>query len=162
MNALKKIYYNFATQYFSETTLLQLQWTRKLLPFYLKMIKKKTYKIGGQFLYYALTKILSNRLKPALEHAISIEQTCGLPNRSIFSNLFTINHGNTKNINSFIISIDQEKAFDKVDRDFLYQITQKLGYFEIFIKFIKNCTKTRYQLSLITTCFLPPSPYLEE
>ena len=102
------------------------------------MIKKKTYKIGGQFLYYALTKILSNRLKPALEHAISIEQTCGLPNRSIFSNLFTINHGNTKNINSFIISIDQEKAFDKVDRESLYEIMQKLGYPEIFIKFIKK------------------------
>ena len=69
--------------------------------------------------YKILTKILSNRLKPTLQHAISIEQTCGIPNRSIFSNLFTIreiiNHSNTKNINSFIISVDQEKAFDKVD-----------------------------------------------
>ena len=40
--------------------------------------------------YKILTKILSNRLKPTLEHTISIEQTCGIPNRSIFSNLFTI------------------------------------------------------------------------
>ena len=71
-----------------------------------------------------------------------MEQTCGIPNRSIFSNLFTlreiINHSNTKNINSFIFSIDQEKAFDKVDREFLYQIMRKLGYSEIFIKFIKK------------------------
>ena len=92
--------------------------------------------------YKVLTKILSNRLKPTLEHTISIEQTCGIPNRSIFSNLFTIreiiNHSNTKNINSFIISIDQEKAFDKVDREFLYQIMRKLGYSEIFIKFIEK------------------------
>ena len=84
----------------------------------------------------------SNRLKPTLEHTISIEQTCGIPNRSIFSNLFTIreiiNHSNTKNISSLIISIDQEKAFDKVDREFLYQIMRKLGYSEIFIKFIKK------------------------
>ena len=65
-----------------------------------------------------LTKILSKRLKPTLEHTISIEQTCGIPNRSVFSNVFTIpeiiNHSNTKNINFFIISVDQEKAFDKV------------------------------------------------
>ena len=89
-----------------------------------------------------MTKILSNRLKSKVKHTISIEQTCGIPNRSIFSNLFTIreiiNHSNTKNINSFIISVDQEKAFDKVDREFLYQIMRKLGYSEIFIKFIKK------------------------
>ena len=64
---------------------------------------------------------------------MSIEQTCRITNRSIFSNLFTIgeiiNHSNTKNINSFIISIDQEKEFDKVDREFLYQIMQKLVNF---------------------------------
>ena len=83
--------------------------------------------------YKILTKILSNRLKPTLQHAISIEQTCGIPNRSIFSNLFTIgeiiNHSNIKNINSFIISIDQEKEFDKVDRELLYQIMRKLVNF---------------------------------
>ena len=39
--------------------------------------------------YKILTKILSNRLKPSLEHTIPIEQTCGITNRSIFSNLFT-------------------------------------------------------------------------
>ena len=40
--------------------------------------------------YKILTKILSNRLKTTLEHTISKEQICGIPNRSIFSNLFTI------------------------------------------------------------------------
>ena len=113
-----------------------------------------------------LSKILSNRLKPTLQHAISIEQTCGIPNRSIFSNLFTIreiiNHSNTKNINSFIISVDQEKAFDKVDREFLYQIMRKLGYSEIFIKFIKKLYQNMLSIILITASYLLPSPYLEE
>ena len=53
--------------------------------------------------YEIWTKILSNRRKPTSEHTISMEKTCGTPNRSIFSNLFTIreiiNHSNTKNIN---------------------------------------------------------------
>ena len=72
--------------------------------------------------YKILSKILSNRLKPTLQHTISKEQTSGIPNRSIFSNFFTIrkiiNHSNTKNVNCFIISIDQEKAFDKFDKEF--------------------------------------------
>ena len=92
--------------------------------------------------YKAITKILSNRLKTTLKHSISIEQTCGISNHFIFSNLFIIreiiNHSNTKNIYSFIISIDQEKAFDRVDRELLYQIMRKLGDSEIFIKLIKK------------------------
>ena len=51
--------------------------------------------------YKILTKILSNRLKPTLEHTISIEQTCRISKRSIFLNLFI-----TKNTHSFIVSID--------------------------------------------------------
>ena len=38
----------------------------------------------------------------------------------------------------------------------------KLGYSEIFIKFVKKLFKTRYQLSLIKASFLPSSPYLKE
>ena len=51
--------------------------------------------------YKILTKILSNRLKPTLEHTISIEQTCRISKRSIFLNLFI-----TKSTHSFIVSID--------------------------------------------------------
>ena len=51
--------------------------------------------------YKILTKILSNRLKPTLEHTILIEQTCRISKRSIFLNLFI-----TKNTHSFIVSID--------------------------------------------------------
>ena len=38
--------------------------------------------------YKILTKILSNRLKPTLQKTISEEQACGIPTRTIFSNLF--------------------------------------------------------------------------
>ena len=43
-----------------------------------------------------------------------------------------------KNINSYIVSVDEEKAFDKVDREFLYKTIEKLGYSKIFINFIKK------------------------
>ena len=61
--------------------------------------------------YKTLTKILSNRRKPTLEHTISIEKTCGVSNRSAPVVLCEIiNHTNTKNINSSVISKDQEKS----------------------------------------------------
>ena len=72
-----------------------------------------------------LTKILATRLKQILQITISKEQNCGIPNRFIFSNLLTIrelmSYVNDKKQNTFIISIDQEKAFDKVNRDILYK-----------------------------------------
>ena len=76
--------------------------------------------------YKILTKIISNRLKATLSHTIFKEQTCGIPGRTIFSNLFTVReiltHSSTKKIKSYIMSVDQEKGFGKVDRDFLYKL----------------------------------------
>ena len=40
--------------------------------------------------YKILTKILANRLKHILQDIISKEQTCSIPNRTIFNNLFQI------------------------------------------------------------------------
>lgn len=57
--------------------------------------------------YKILTKIIPNRLKTTLDQIISKEQTYGIPNRSIFSNLLTIreliHHSNSKNIKACII-----------------------------------------------------------
>ena len=68
--------------------------------------------------YKILTKIISNRLKTTLEHTISKKQICGIHNRSIFSNHFTIPeliaHSTTKKIKAYIVSVDQEKAIDKL------------------------------------------------
>ena len=110
------------------------------------MPKNNFWKTGSQFHscvdYKILTKILSNRPKLTLDQTISKEQTCGIPNRSIFSGLFTIrqliHYSNTRNIPSYIVSIDQEKAFDKVDREFLYKIMAKLGYSNTFINIVKK------------------------
>ena len=92
--------------------------------------------------YRILIKIMSIRLKTTLSQTMFEEETCGIPDRTIFSNLFTtremIIQSSTMNLKSYIMSIDQEKAFDKVDRYFLYQIMEKLGYSNIFINFMKE------------------------
>ena len=95
--------------------------------------------------YKILTKMISNRLKLTLPKAISREQTCSIPNSLIFSNLFTIceliHHSKIKNINSYIVTVDQEKAFDKVNRKFLYEGMEKLGYSRTFSNYIKKIYK---------------------
>ena len=66
--------------------------------------------------YKILTKILANRLKNILPTIISKEQTCSIPNRTIFNNLFLIREiitlTNKKN-KLYILQVDQEKAFNK-------------------------------------------------
>ena len=52
--------------------------------------------------YKILTKILVNRLKHILPHIISKEQTCSIPNRTIFNNLFQIRD---------IITLTKEKKY---------------------------------------------------
>ena len=95
--------------------------------------------------YKILTKIISNISKPTLDVTISKEQTCGITNLAIFSNLFIIqeliHQGNKKNVKAYIVTIDQKKAFDKEDRGFLYRIIEKLGYSNTFTSFIKKSIK---------------------
>ena len=84
------------------------------------------------------------------EHAISKEQISRIPNRSIFSNLYTIwelsVNCTSKNNKIFVVSIDQEKAFGKVDREFLD--IKNLGYVDKFINFIKTiCKNTTFVIS---------------
>ena len=76
--------------------------------------------------YKIITKAFANRLKLILSEVISSDQTCGLPGRSIFSNLRLfrdiIKYAQSKNLKGFFVSLDQEKAFDRVNHDFLIDI----------------------------------------
>ena len=99
--------------------------------------------------YKILTKIVANRLKYILPDIISTEQNCSIPNRTIFDNLFLIreiiSYARQKTNHFYLVKIDQEKAFDKIDRTF-----------PIIHKFSSNTIQTKYiydnkQRILITT-----------
>ena len=91
--------------------------------------------------YKILTKFLANRLKNILPQIISKEQTCSIPNRTIFNNLFlirdTITLTKEKNNILYLLQIDKEKAFDKIDHDFLYKTMTKMRFSNTFVQFIK-------------------------
>ena len=82
--------------------------------------------------YKILTKILANRLKQILPNIISQEQNCTIPGRTIFNNLFLtrdlIKYSKEKTPSFYILQVDQEKAFDKIDRPFLFKTMAKLGF----------------------------------
>ena len=81
-------------------------------------------------------------MKIVLSQIISEEQTCSIPNRTIFSNLFLIRDNNTnktkkKKKKLCILQVDQEKAFDKIDQEFLYKTINKIAFSNRYIQFVK-------------------------
>ena len=58
-----------------------------------------------------------------------------------------------KNTQFYILQIDQEKAFDKTSREFLYQTMEKMSLSETFISFIKILYKNNNSI-IINTRYL--------
>ena len=114
--------------------------------------------------YKILTKILANRLKQVLPNLISEEQNCSVPGRTIFNNLFLIRDAITlnkeKNTSFYILQIDQEKTFDKIDHDFLLKTMDKMRFSNIFINFIKILYKNNIS-TIINNGFLSAPAQLQ-
>ena len=80
-----------------------------------------------------------------LPEIISTDQTCGIPGRSITSNLALfrdfIAYYQSNNLHGYIISLDQEKAFDRVNHQFLIRIMKTCNFGENFINWINTIYK---------------------
>ena len=107
--------------------------------------------------YKIITKALALRLSKILHKILESSQTCSVPNRNIYSNIFLvrdlIEYTNEKNIEGFLIAIDQEKAFDKIDRGFLFKVLKKLNLGKHFIRAIKQTMKNTHSL-IINNSFM--------
>ena len=82
--------------------------------------------------YKICTKVLANRLKKVLSVILSEDQTCGVPGRSIYENLFllrdTLDYIDHKQVSAALISLDQEKAFDRVNHGFLQRVLSRFNF----------------------------------
>ena len=78
------------------------------------------------------TKILANKIQPTLENIIDPEQTAVVKTRTIIENLQpnrdVISYANANKIQAAMIALDQEKAFGRVDWNFLFKALQHFGY----------------------------------
>ena len=91
--------------------------------------------------YKIIAKILANRMKKVMKNVISIEQYCGVEGRSIIScnNRMRdiISYCDKEKKDVAIMSLDWQKAFDRVDQIFLFKIMEKMEFPDTFIKWIK-------------------------
>ena len=74
--------------------------------------------------YKIATKCLAGRLREVLPLVLSEDQTCGVPDRSIFLIRDVIDYVREKNA---LINLDQEKVFDRVNQRFLQRVLEKMN-----------------------------------
>ena len=95
--------------------------------------------------YKIASKVLSSRLSKVLDTIIDPNQTCSIPGRSISSNLNTLRDIldciDRTNETGILISLDQEEAFDRVNRMFLQNLLEKYGFGPDFKKWIRTLYK---------------------
>lgn len=89
--------------------------------------------------YKILAKVLANRIKRAAPTVISSTQAYGIPGRDISDIISTIRDtveymGKAGGI---ILSVDLNKAFDRVEHSFLFCTLEKFGFGERIINWIK-------------------------
>uniref|UniRef100_A0A0B7BCU9 Reverse transcriptase domain-containing protein n=1 Tax=Arion vulgaris TaxID=1028688 RepID=A0A0B7BCU9_9EUPU len=102
------------------------------------------------------------KLKPFLHKLIHADQQCSVPHRNISKHTYLIRdiiqYTHQKNTQSAILSIDQEKAFDRVSHDFLHKITHDSNtghYFSKWIKIIYKNPESRLLINhTLTDSFL--------
>ena len=92
--------------------------------------------------YKICSKALSLRLSLVLDTIVTPDQTCSVPGRSISSNLVMLrdmlDYIDRTDEPGILISLDQEKAFDRVDRSFLMNLLRHLGFGASFCRWIST------------------------
>ena len=96
--------------------------------------------------YKLFTKILWSRLQPLLSKLLGPGQSACVVEQSCVNNVRTLRNiilkaKQTKHFKGMLLSLDLEKAFDRVDHDFLWSVLEKFNFPAVFI----NCLKRLYK-----------------
>lgn len=113
--------------------------------------------------YKLCARVLAGRLLKVIDQVVAPDQTCGVPGRFIGENVALL-----RDVTAFasetdtplaILSLDQEKAFDRVDWAFLLAVLRRMGFGPSFISWVKLLyTDIRSAILVngyISDCFYP-------
>ena len=104
--------------------------------------------------YKILTKIINERMKKTLTIILHPDQKGFVPTRrlddAILKVQFLIDYCKRNGYSKYLLFLDQEKAFDRVDRDFMHKILEKFNFppfLRDLIKSIYNETPARLSIN---------------
>ena len=98
--------------------------------------------------YKIFSKVITSRLSKVISFIIHPDQTCSIPGRSIFSKVTllrdTLDYIERTNETPILVSLDQEKAFDRVNRSFLLDLLIAVGFGPDFCRWIATRLHAHY------------------
>jgi hypothetical protein len=91
--------------------------------------------------YKIIAKLLSNRIKKVLPRLVGVQQTGFIEGRSIQDNILTLKLVQEKVIREktpvAMLQIDFQKAYDRVDHQFVWSVMRKMGFDEMYIELVQ-------------------------
>lgn len=108
--------------------------------------------------YKLITKVLKTRLSKVMASLVHTDQACGVPGRTINDQLLTleslINVG--KKSGGALVAFDLQKAFDRVNHEYMKCVLQKMNIGPYFLKWIKIIYKSPQSRLNINGCISDP------
>ena len=98
--------------------------------------------------YKIVAKILVNRMKPILQRIVHPAQSAFIPGRTIHDNILIAHEvvnkfKHMKGKKGYVaLKLDMEKAYDRIEWDFLLNSLNQLGFHDNWIQWIKECIST--------------------
>ncbi|GAU43015.1 hypothetical protein TSUD_28340 [Trifolium subterraneum] len=100
-------------------------------------------------LYKMISKVLANRLKCCLDKCVSQEQSAFVEGRSILDNaliatevIHALKRKTQGRRGELALKIDISKAYDKVDWGFLRGVMIKMGFTDVWIRWVMMCVSS--------------------
>ena len=109
--------------------------------------------------YKLAARAIAGRLLKVIHLVVAEDQTCGVPGRYIGENVAllrdVVSYANMFDSPVAILSLDQEKAFDRVDWSFMYATLRRMGFGTSFLQWV-NLFYTGVQSSVNVNGYLSP------